>query len=338
MPPEPLVRVATPARDERERARMHGHELEREPDVHPAIGPLDELDPIARRAFVDPEAFDPPPPVRPGDWRSRVDEPTQTFADFVVSRPNPLEAKRSRLVLLPWGTFPHEVVVEQEYVAIVRSPEPAWLAEFASRFFGVPCSAEPANAWDPGTLPLRIRGGHDQFQAQAILATAASSLPDDAYAMTVLVNRDLWFHDAQDFAFGYGTHRDRLAVMSFARFDPQFAGHARDPDWAEKITERSLKVLAHEMAHTFGLRHCTFYACIMGGFAHLAELDAAPLRLCPVCLRKLQHVVGFDLAARYEALRSFYIEAERTAGVARIEAEWTGRRLGRLRGTAESVR
>jgi archaemetzincin len=143
--------------------------------------------------------------------------------------------------------------------------------------------------------------------------------------MTVLVNRDLYYDDAQEFAFGYGMHRDRLAVMSFARFDPQFAGHAREPHWIARIKERSLKVLAHEMAHTFGLRHCTFYACLLGGFAHLDELDDAPLRLCPVCLRKLHHVVGFDLVARYEGLRTFYADAELPEA-----ARWVERRIRRM--------
>lgn len=295
------------------------------PAPDPALGPTHELTPLERNLYIDPDAFAPLPPPARNSWRHRVDEPTQSFADFVVSRPNPVSPPRSRLYLRPWGAFPHEVIVEQEYVAIVRSPELAALADFAARFFQIPCEPLPARPWEPGAMPLRIRGGHDQIDAHAVLAAAGEELPDDAYAMAVLVNRDLYYDDAQQYAFGYGTHRERLAVMSFARFDPQFAGHAREESWRAQIVERSLKVLAHELAHTFGLRHCTWYACILNGFAHSAELDATPLSLCPVCLRKLAQVTGFDPVRRYQALGAFYEDA----GL-HEPARWVNRRLRRL--------
>jgi archaemetzincin len=68
---------------------------------------------------------------------------------------------------------------------------------------------------------------------------------------------------------------------------------------------RSCKVLAHEIGHMFGLKHCVFFNCLMNGSNHLAESDARPLHLCPVDLRKLQHGIGFDLEARYWRLLDF---------------------------------
>ncbi len=52
-----------------------------------------------------------------------------------------------------------------------------------------------------------------------------------------------------------------------------------------------------------------------------------PIHLCPVCLRKLQHAVGFDYAARYRALEAFY----QRAGL-RPEAAWVRRRLAFIQG------
>ena len=66
--------------------------------------------------------------------------------------------------------------------------------------------------------------------------------------------------------------------------------------------------MTHELGHMFGLAHCTAYRCLMNGSNSLPETDAAPLHLCPVCLRKLQSAVGFEPAARYAALQAFYLE------------------------------
>jgi archaemetzincin len=60
----------------------------------------------------------------------------------------------------------------------------------------------------------------------------------------------------------------------------------------------------------------------MNGSNHLAESDARPLHLCPVCLRKLQHSVGFDVVKRYQALQRFY----RRVGFS-DEATWTFNRI-----------
>lgn len=51
-----------------------------------------------------------------------------------------------------------------------------------------------------------------------------------------------------------------------------------------------------------------------------------PLHLCPVCLRKLQWSIGFDVVKRYEALRQFY----RVAGFA-DEEKWACQRLDKLK-------
>ena len=90
-------------------------------------------------------------------------------------------------------------------------------------------------------------------------------------------------------------------MYSFARYLPGEAG----PAAASLLLRRACKVLAHETAHLLGIAHCVFYSCLMNGSNHLAESDARPLHLCPVDLRKLQHSIGFDVAARYRRLRTF---------------------------------
>lgn len=57
------------------------------------------------------------------------------------------------------------------------------------------------------------------------------------------------------------------------------------------VLRRTMKILAHELSHLFGLKHCIYYQCVMNGWASLEEMDKSPLHLCPICLRKLHHRV-----------------------------------------------
>jgi archaemetzincin len=81
-------------------------------------------------------------------------------------------------------------------------------------------------------------------------------------------------------------------------------------------------VLGHETSHMFGLAHCTFFNCLMNGSNHLGESDRRPLHLCPVCLRKLQWSIGFDVLERYRALE----RVTRTDGF-NDEADWFAGRI-----------
>ncbi|XP_039254264.1 archaemetzincin-2-like [Styela clava] len=65
---------------------------------------------------------------------------------------------------------------------------------------------------------------------------------------------------------------------------------------------RACKVMTHEVCHMFGLKHCIYMQCLMNGTNHLQESDRRPPQLCPVCLRKLQAALNFDVLERYKAL------------------------------------
>ena len=52
------------------------------------------------------------------------------------------------------------------------------------------------------------------------------------------------------------------------------------------------------------------------------KADSRPLRLCPVCLRKLQAATGLDIAKQYERLEALF---EKTG--LEDEARWVEKRL-----------
>lgn len=303
------------------------------PDVHPAVGPLAGMSPLERRLYVHPEAFTPLGEVQENWWRARVAERDQTYADFVVSQPNQVTAGRDRLYLLPLGVFPTEMVVSADFVMLVRSPPLSWLADHLQRFYGLPVTVMDAQSLDAMELPTRTFKGHAQYDAGALLSAIAGQIPADAYSMTAVLNRDLYVFDEQEYAFGYGLHRDRLAVMSFARFDPVSHGRARTEGWQEDLMRRSLSVLAHEVGHTFGMRHCAYYSCLLNGVSHPREVDETPLHLCPVCLRKLAFLETIDPVARYERLADFYAAAKMQG-----PKEWIDTRLAHLRSPLASAR
>lgn len=62
------------------------------------------------------------------------------------------------------------------------------------------------------------------------------------------------------------------------------------------------KVINHELCHTFGMRHCIYFTCLMNGSSGYEEASKKIEHLCPVCLRKLQCALSFDVAERYEKL------------------------------------
>ena len=51
--------------------------------------------------------------------------------------------------------------------------------------------------------------------------------------------------------------------------------------------------------------HCAYFACCMNESKSILEAESQPLFLCPVCLRKLQKAINFDVLERYKALNNF---------------------------------
>jgi len=105
--------------------------------------------------------------------------------------------------------------------------------------------------------------------------------------------------------FGLASLQSRVGVFSFARYDENFfleSDESPKPVDKSTIIFRSCMVMVHEIGHMFGLKHCIFYDCVMNGSNHLEESKKRTFHECPVCLRKLQSAVGFNIVERYKAL------------------------------------
>ena len=289
-----------------------------EKTIHDAIGDLSGLPIILQRTFTPDHAFDPIPKPGPNDWLAVHDEPGQTFDEFKASQPNRPTQTRRVIYLQPLGDFVPE-----------RSPSIDKLQKFAAAFFAMEVKALPPIKIDNSKLTTRRNPytGNPQILTGDVLSFLKTRVPADAFCILAITMKDLYPEPSWNFVFGQASLRDRVGVYSFARYDPLFYGEPRTPDYETLLLRRSCKVLAHETSHMFGLAHCTYFNCLMNGSNHLTESDRRPLHLCPVCLRKLQWNIGFDVLERYTALE----RANRAVGFI-DEADWLNVRIKTVRG------
>jgi archaemetzincin len=164
--------------------------------------------------------------------------------------------------------------------------------------------------------------GNKQILTADILRMLRQDLPADAFCILAVTMEDLYPDPAWNFVFGQASLRHRVGVFSFARYDSAFYGEPRDKDYMKILLHRSCKVLIHETAHMFSLTHCIYFRCVMNGSNHLQESDSRPLFLCPVCLRKLQSGIGFDVVVRYRRLLEFFRKAQ-----FKNESDWVSTRM-----------
>ena len=276
-----------------------------------AIGTLMNLEP-GLEAALDPAAFAPIAAPLEDDWLAQHSERGQTFDQYVRGRPNRPSAARRTIYLEPIGP--------------ASGPSIDVLADFTRAHFQLPVKILPPITLERTGAKVRDRGDFRQILAPDLLEHLKTRLPADGYCLIGLTATDLYPEESWNFVFGMATLRERVGVYSTARYQPSFYGeedHYPAPEhW---VMRRSLKVMAHEIGHMFGMEHCTYYECVMNGSNHLDETDRRPVHLCPVCLRKLHYAIGFDPDRRYRDLERFFRKNKLGP-----EADW-------VRGRAEAV-
>lgn len=280
------------------------------------------------RAFEPGNDFEPMGEPEPGDWLDQHEEPGQSFDQFVNSRPNQPDQKRTTLYLVPFGEFdaewsPHVKDLEACASAFFQMPVKTLPAQeldqsqFLSRMWSVPVDrGENSNKATPRELQKR------QYLTKDFLRALPKLLPADGFAILGMTMEDLYPSPSWNYVFGQAALRDRAGIYSFARYDPHFWGAERKDEGRTKLLQRSVAVILHETCHMFGMQRCIYYRCLVNGSNSLEESDRGPMHLCPVCLRKLHHSVGFKIIGRYEALLKQY---ERLGF--ETESKWLKQRL-----------
>jgi archaemetzincin len=284
-----------------------------------AIGPTNSLPVALERALTPDNDFAPVPVPGPQDWLAVHHETRQTFEEFRHSRPNRPNGKHRIIYLQPLGEFG-------------EGPSLETLQQYAASFFQLEVKVlPPVNIAGADFTSRTNQGtGRRQILTQDVLRWLKRRLPEDAFCLLGITMQDLYPEASWNFVFGQASLRERVGVYSFARYDPAFYGEPRGADYQKLLLRRSAKVLTHETSHMFGLAHCIYFHCVMNGSNHLQESDRRPMHLCPVCLRKLQWSIGFDVVKHYEAL----VQSCQDSGFS-DEGTWVSRRVEKIRDGAQ---
>jgi archaemetzincin len=187
------------------------------------------------------------------------------------------------------------------------------VAEYLDAYYDSPAVvlppvAVPAAAWD---------SERRQYDARAVLQALQRALPDDALGLVAVTEVDL-FIPAVNYVFGLASFERQVSVVSLRRFGNDFRPGAAPGT----VLRRALTVSSHEFGHILSMRHCTAFRCLMNGTNSLEDADRHSQHLCPQCVRKAHHALGFYRNDRYARLKYFY-EKYGLAG----EEEFVARRL-----------
>ncbi|MCX8057366.1 MAG: archaemetzincin family Zn-dependent metalloprotease [Ignavibacteria bacterium] len=86
------------------------------------------------------------------------------------------------------------------------------------------------------------------------------------------------------FVFGEAQLNGKAAVVSAHRLYPEFYGL---PQNEELFLSRLIKEINHELGHTYGLRHCQNFECVMHSSSNVDEIDIKSENFCDRCKEKI---------------------------------------------------
>jgi len=159
------------------------------------------------------------------------------------------------------------------------------LAAALARLFRASCHVrtEPLDAsfaYDPA---------RNQYHSTAILQHLQMLARPAGARLLGVTGLDLYV-PVLTFVFGEAQLDAGCALVSLHRLREEFYGL---PPRNDLLHERLLKEAVHELGHTFGLRHCSEWNCVMASTHAVERLDLKSAGFCRACRRA---VLAADLA------------------------------------------
>jgi archaemetzincin len=134
------------------------------------------------------------------------------------------------------------------------------------------------------TSPLDAAFAFDQSRGQyhstAILERLSRMVVGETRLLGVS-EQDL-FVPVLTFVFGEAQLQGPCALISLHRLREEFYGLPANPGL---LLERAVKEAIHELGHTFGLRHCPNWNCVMASTHAVERLDIKSAEFCAACAR-----------------------------------------------------
>jgi len=152
------------------------------------------------------------------------------------------------------------------------------LAASLARTFHTPCQIRPRTL----DIAFALDQNRGQHHSTAILRQLEQMADPNARLLAV-TSADLYV-PVLTFVFGEAQLEGGCAIVSTARLREEFYGlPARD----DLLRERLLKEATHEIGHTFGLRHCPDWSCVMASSHAVEVMDVKGVEFCRSCRRPI---------------------------------------------------
>ncbi|HUX05701.1 MAG TPA: archaemetzincin family Zn-dependent metalloprotease [Acidobacteriota bacterium] len=128
-------------------------------------------------------------------------------------------------------------------------------------------------------IPNRV-----QYNSTEIVTDLIDMKPKDSLRIMGITEVDLCI-PILTFVFGEAQLGCCAAVASLHRLHQEFYGLPPDP---RLLFERAVKEILHELGHTFGLRHCPDYSCVMHSSTIVDEIDLKGDTYCSPCRQSVE--------------------------------------------------
>jgi archaemetzincin len=150
----------------------------------------------------------------------------------------------------------------------------AGLAAELAPIFRMACQVRPESL----DVAFARDGMRNQHHSTAILQAMQRYVEPGARLLAV-TSVDLYV-PVLTFVFGEAQLTGSCAVVSLHRLREEFYGL---PPREELMRERLVKEAVHELGHTFGLRHCDDWRCVMTSSHGVERVDIKGADFCFVC-------------------------------------------------------
>jgi archaemetzincin len=158
----------------------------------------------------------------------------------------------------------------------VRADVLAELAVQVAPILRMPCQVRPERL----DVAFAYDRNRNQYHSTAILQ-AMQPLVEAGARLLAVTSHDLYV-PVLTFVFGEAQLTGSCAVVSLHRLREEIYGL---PPREDLMRERLVKEAIHELGHTYGLRHCDDWRCVMTSSHAVERLDVKGAQFCILCGR-----------------------------------------------------
>ena len=132
----------------------------------------------------------------------------------------------------------------------------------------------------------------DQYNSTMLVTRLIEHKPDAGCRILGVTDFDLCI-PILTFVFGEAQLGCCAGVVSLHRLHQEFYGLPPD---AELLFQRAFKESLHELGHTFGLRHCPDYECVMCSSTGVEQIDIKQAAFCRTCRKAIDSAGHEDIS------------------------------------------